>query len=78
MKKFDKVKIHRNEQYAEKNGGRNNHRAHIETHIQGLSYPCNQCGTVDRTSATSRMHSKSNHNKNHISNCITCTLCTFP
>ena len=23
-------------------------REHVETHIEGLSYPCNQCGKVSR------------------------------
>ena len=44
---------------TQKNTARKNLRVHVETHIEGLSYPCNQCDTINRTSATSRMHSKS-------------------
>ena len=31
-----------------KQTSRLNMRKHIETHIQGLSYPCNQCGIISR------------------------------
>ena len=44
---------------GKKNGGRKNLRTHIETHLKGLSYPCNKCNTISKTSSTSRMHSKS-------------------
>ena len=43
---------------TQKNTARKNLRVHVETHIEGLSYPCNQCDTINRTSATSRMHRK--------------------
>ena len=43
---------------GKKNGGRKNLSTHIETHLKGLSYPCNKCNTINKTSATSRMHSK--------------------
>ena len=29
---------------------------HIETHIQGISYPCNQCGAIKRSSSALSMH----------------------
>ena len=38
-------------------------RKHIETHIEGLSYPCNQCDTVSRTSNASQVHGFRNHRK---------------
>ena len=31
-------------------------RQHIETHIEGLSYPCNQCDTVSKTSNNLKVH----------------------
>ena len=31
-------------------------RQHIETHIEGLSYPCNQCDIVSRTSNALKVH----------------------
>ena len=31
-------------------------RSHVETHIEGLSYPCNKCGTIRRTSDGLRSH----------------------
>ena len=29
---------------------------HIETHIEGISYPCNQCGAIKRSSSALSMH----------------------
>ena len=29
---------------------------HIETHIEGVSYPCNQCGAIKRSSSALSMH----------------------
>ena len=29
---------------------------HIETHIEGISYPCNQCGAIKRSSSAINMH----------------------
>ena len=40
---------------------RQNMRTHIETHIEGLSYPCNQCGKVNRTSHSLQVHVSRNH-----------------
>ena len=36
-------------------------RQHIETHIEGLSYPCNQCDTVSKTSNNLKVHVFRNH-----------------
>ena len=38
-------------------------RQHIETHIEGLSYPCSQCGKVSRTSNSFRTLMSMNHKK---------------
>ena len=38
-------------------------RTHIETHIEGLSYPCNQCGIVSRSSNALQVHVSRNHRK---------------
>ena len=38
-------------------------REHVETHIEGLSYPCNHCGKVSRTSTGLRMHLSKYHAK---------------
>ena len=40
-----------------------NMRQHIETHIEGVSYPCNQCGKVSRSSSALRMHINHYHKK---------------
>ena len=37
-------------------------RCHIETHLEGLSYPCQQCGTICRTSNALRKHNRRIHN----------------
>ena len=29
---------------------------HIETHIEGITYPCNQCGTLKRSSVALKIH----------------------
>ena len=42
---------------------RRNMRNHIETHIEGLSYPCEQCGKVSRSSSALAMHVSSYHRK---------------
>ena len=31
-------------------------RRHIETHMEGLSYPCNRCDQVSRSSNAFRLH----------------------
>ena len=38
-----------------------NMRQHIETHIEGLSYPCNKCGKVCRTSHRLSDHARRYH-----------------
>ena len=38
-----------------------NMRTHIETHIEGMSYPCNQCGKVSRTSGSLQKHISRHH-----------------
>ena len=36
---------------------------HIESHIEGISYPCNQCGTVSRSSNSHKTHISQKHRK---------------
>ena len=36
---------------------------HIESHIEGISYPCNQCGTVSRSSNSHKTHMSQKHKK---------------
>ena len=36
-------------------------RRHIETHMEGLSYPCNQCDQVSRSSDSFRQHKAKSH-----------------
>ena len=36
---------------------------HIESHIEGISYPCNQCGTVSRSSNSHKTHMSQKHRK---------------
>ena len=38
-------------------------RCHIETHMEGLSYPCNQCDKVCKSSNTLSLHLSSYHKK---------------
>ena len=49
-------------------------RQHIETHIEGLSYPCNQCDIVSKTNNALKVHVFRNHRKqiNHL--CLVTTL----
>ena len=42
---------------------RRNMRTHIETHIEGLSYPCNQCDVVSRSSNSFNVHVSRHHRK---------------
>ena len=42
---------------------RYNMREHIETHIKGLSFPCNLCGNVSRTTNGQRRHAYKYHSK---------------
>ena len=43
-------------------------RQHIETHIEGVSHPCNQCDTVTRTSNALNVHVYRNHRKFYFRN----------
>ena len=36
---------------------------HIECHIEGISYPCNQCGTISRSSNSYKIHMSQKHRK---------------
>ena len=38
-----------------------NMRTHIETHLEGMSYPCHQCGKVSRTSGSLQKHISRHH-----------------
>ena len=38
-------------------------RTHVETHIEGLSYPCNQCSKVSRSSSGLAVHISAYHRK---------------
>ena len=38
-------------------------RDHVETHIQGVSYPCTQCGKVSRSGHALRVHISAYHKK---------------
>ena len=40
-----------------------NMRTHIETHIEGLSYPCGQCDNVSRSSNGLNLHVSRHHRK---------------
>ena len=40
-----------------------NMRRHIEIHMEGLSYPCNQCGKIKRSSMALSCHMTANHRK---------------
>ena len=39
-------------------------REHVESHIEGLEYPCNLCNKVYRSSVSLRMHKCSRINRN--------------
>ena len=38
-------------------------RRHIETHLEGLAYPCNQCGKISRSSNALNCHMTGYHRK---------------
>ena len=38
-------------------------RTHVETHVKGLSYPCNQCDKVSRTYSLLQVHVSTCHRK---------------
>ena len=43
-----------------------NHRRHVETHIEGLSYPCQFCDKMFRSSNSRNKHIHYNHKISHI------------
>ena len=47
-----------------KSMNRSNLKEHVETHIEGLEYPCNNCGKIMRSSAAFRIHLKKFHKNN--------------
>ena len=46
-------------------GSKTHMSRHIESHIDGVSYPCNQCGNISRSSASLQVHISRNHNDQH-------------
>ena len=46
-------------------GSKTHMSRHIESHIDGVSYPCNQCGNISRSSASLQVHISRNHNAQH-------------
>ena len=44
-----------------KSMNRSHLKEHVETHIEGLEYPCNNCGKIMRSSATYRVHLRKFH-----------------
>ena len=36
---------------------------HVEIHIEGISYPCNQCGTISSSSNSHKTHVSNKHRK---------------
>ena len=42
-----------------------NHKRHVETHIEGLAYPCQFCDKVLRSSDSKRKHIQYNHKIRH-------------
>ena len=48
---------------TKRRNARKDMRQHIETHIEGLSYPCSICGKESRTSNSYRAHMSINHKK---------------
>lgn len=42
-------------------GSKDNMRRHVEKHIDGLSYPCLQCGKVSKSSSGLKMHMVNYH-----------------
>ena len=47
-------------------GSKDNMRRHVEKHIDGLSYPCLQCGKVSKSSSGLKMHMVNYHRSEHI------------
>ena len=47
-----------------KSTNRSHLKEHVETHIEGLEYPCNNCGKIMRSSAAFRVHLKKCHKNN--------------
>ena len=47
-----------------KKSARKDHtRSHVQTHIEGLSYPCNHCDKVSRSTSALAVHNSSYHRK---------------
>ena len=44
-----------------KSTNRSHLKEHVETHIEGLEYPCNNCGKIMRSSAAYRVHLRKFH-----------------
>ena len=42
---------------------RANMARHIESHIDGVSYPCNKCGKISRSATALQLHTSRNHNQ---------------
>ena len=47
-----------------KSMNRSHLKEHVETHIDGLEYPCNYCGKIMRSSTTFRQHAGKFHKRN--------------
>ena len=47
-------------------GSKDNMRRHVEKHIDGLSYPCLQCGKVSKSSSGLKMHMVNYHRSENI------------
>ena len=47
-------------------GSKDNMRRHVEKHINGLSYPCLQCGKVSKSSSGLKMHMVNYHRSENI------------
>ena len=45
-------------------GGQTQMKRHVETHLEGMSYPCNKCGKVSRSSNGLIMHVTREHRAN--------------
>ena len=46
----------------ESRGKSSDMRKHVETHLEGLSYPCQQCGKTFRSNSNFKQHVNRNHN----------------
>ena len=48
---------------GKKSARKDHSRTHAETHIEGLSYPCNHCDKVSRSTSALAVHISSYHRK---------------